>query len=120
MSFDSSKFGEIPLTSRSLNETVCLGGKLDEEKLFGLVRKADVLSMIARTSVGSPNDAQLEFATALLVFTSFGITQSQALARVQANKHIVQWYDSANDIFSRGPSQAWDVPVGLVVFQRAW
>jgi hypothetical protein len=120
MAFDISKFGEIASMSSSLNETVCWSHSFDDDKHFGLVRKADVLSMIARTSVGSPSQAQLDFAAALLVFTSLGITQDQSRARAMANKHMAQWYNSADEIFSRGPGQAWDVPVCLVVFQRSW
>lgn len=120
MSFDHNTFGSVPSNASTVNKEVCDGGPFDNEKHFGMVRKSDVVSTVERIGVANPNQAQLDFAAATLVFTAFGLTQSQVKARAQANKYIVHWADSASDIFKRGPDQKWNVPIALVVFQREW
>ena len=120
MSFDHNKFGAIPSTARPLNKAVCIGGQFDNDGHFGMVRKSDVLSVIGCASVASPNQQQLDFAAATLVFTAFGLTQNQSQARAQADKYTVSWSSSASDIFKQAPDQTWDVPVAVVVFAREW
>lgn len=120
MTFDHATYGSISSDSRSVNTSVCVGGRFDDDAHWGMVRKSEVLAMQGRIGVSTPSRAQSDFAAALLVFTAFGLSQSQAGARARAGKYSVQWFDSASDVFKRGPDGAWEVPIALVVFARSW
>ncbi len=120
MNFDHATYGSISSEARSVNPSVCVGGRFDDNAQWGMVRKAEVLAMQGRIGISVPTQAQLDFSAALLVFTAFGLSQSQAGARAKAGKYSVQWYSSASEVFKKGPDGTWDVPIALVVFARTW
>jgi hypothetical protein len=122
MSFDCATFGTIPPNARPEYQSTCFGGRYDGEKHFGMVRKSDLASICDGQSfrVANAKQVELDFLAASLVFTAFGLTRSQVASRAEAGKYVVEWRNSAREIFDQGPDQTWDVPVAVVVFRREW
>lgn len=120
MSFDYTKFGKVTSDAKSRNDSLCISGQLDDDKQFGVIHRSSVLSFFAQTGVTNPTQAELDFAAAMFVFVGLGLTRSQATAREEAGKYIVEWKNSASEIFKQESDPLWNVPIAIVVFSREW
>jgi len=108
-----------PPTADSPKPDMFILDRFDADKGFGMVRKSTILSCAELAGVACPDQARLDFVAALLVFTALGMSQPDAWARCQAGRYIVQWRNGASDLLKKSPGASWEVPIALVVYERA-
>jgi|GEM_PF-4293354 len=117
--FEAAKFGFVDPDATPTNPNICFGGKYDEDRSFGVFRES-YLASADESAYKKADAAGRDFLAAIFVFMAYGIEPVQASARAAAGKFIVHWAPASKDLVKTGPDDSWNVPVGLVVFQRMW